>query len=297
MPNFGYETIEELSINCTNSAIWGTGPVYSPASDGVLDSMSVYSKAASGTINIRMGLFDDSDDSLVGTTVMSGDIDTTYGWNQVNADGVVNVYAATSYRLAVHQSANHYVRRRESGGPLEVYDFHTWPNAWPDPASFNDNNANEFCIYATYTPSAEYVDMAGSISAQSSVSGAVKVVREIAATVTAQSGAAAALKVLRSLAGLVQGQSGLTATLKVHRDLAGTISAQSGLSGALEISGVVDLAGSIQAQSAMAASMKVNRSLAGIVQAQSTVVGALEVEEESAGVASYGSLTRHFKTA
>jgi len=153
MAEFGNHSVSWDSIINRIAGVLYAGCIpYSPASDGVLDSISVYSRAASGTINIRMALYDASDGTFVGATVEIN-IDNVDGWNTANADGTINVYAAKSYYLAIEQSANHYISYN-THADHDRYKYETYGGTWPSPVTWTDNStyANA-AIYATYTPS------------------------------------------------------------------------------------------------------------------------------------------------
>lgn len=154
---FGYDTEHSGVVNAATGKLWRGAVEFSPASDGVLDSMSFYGKAgAAGELKFRAALFDNADDTFVGATVEYPDtVLTSYGWYTANADGVVNVYAAKSYQLVIEFSSGggtHFlggvdVDPEDSYSESEVYG-----GDWPSPVDWSTYLTYKYCIYATYTP-------------------------------------------------------------------------------------------------------------------------------------------------
>ena len=237
MAIFGHDTIGADWYNCTSGGMRRGAIAFSPAEDGVLDSISVYGKAGAGDITIRAALYDDDDDSFVGATFHSASFGQVYAWHTMNADGVVNVLAAKTYQLVFEQSGNHYVKHDDGSPAIDAFDYETYGGPWPDPANWTNGDNRKYSVYATYTPGGAEVELSGTIEAQSGMSGALKVERKLSGTIEAQSGLSGELHVDRKLAGVIAAHSGMSGSLSVVRKLAGTIAAHSGMSGSLTVEG------------------------------------------------------------
>ena len=239
MAEFGYHTIGSSFHNHGAAALYADRHTYSPAEDGVLDSIFVYCvKASAGTVQVRFALYDSSDDTLVAETV---EIDVifdsgNYHWYEAAVVGDVDVFAAKDYYFA-HKQSDATNIRKDTGSLDHWYDFDAYGNDWPDPGDWTveTGRTNQYSNYATYTPSGAEVELAGTIAAQSGMTGALQVDRKLAGTIASQSGMNGALQVVRKLAGTIAAQSGLSGSLQVDRELAGVIAAHSGMSGSLTV--------------------------------------------------------------
>jgi len=152
MAEFGYHTIGAVWANHIPGAFRCGGVAFSPADDGVLDSISVYGRAGGVDITIKLGLYDSADDSFAGGTVESLAFGTIEDWHTAAADGVVHVYAAKIYYIACKQSANQYVYYDDSGGPNDKYVVDAYGNPWPGTAVWTNDGTKKFSMFATYTP-------------------------------------------------------------------------------------------------------------------------------------------------
>jgi len=241
------------------------GIAFSPAQDGVLDSISVYGRAGADPIKVRMALYDDSDDSFVGGTVETEEFGQTYDWHTAAADGIINVYAAKTYQIVFEQNGNHYVKYDDSGGPNDAYDFETYGNSWPDPASWIDDGQRKFSIYATYTPSGQIKNMACSISAVGGAVASAKRSRQIASEVSGSGAISASSKVQRNIASVIAAAGGLSAAVKRIRGIRTMIAASSDLSAALKASKT--FAVNISAVGDLSAAAAAEKKLAGQIAA------------------------------
>jgi hypothetical protein len=247
---------------------------YSPASDGVLDSISMYSRAGSGTINIRMALYDASDGTFVGATVELN-IGNTDAWNTANADGTINVYASKSYYICCEQSANHYINYNAHASH-DAYKFETYGGTWPSPVTWTNNTSYaNAAIYATYTPSGNIVYLAGTISGTAALSAASSVERKLSGAVAGNGGMSPTLKVQRTLIAILAGLGSMAGTARVDRKLIAALAGSGGLAGTLTVNTLNALAGVIAASGNVAGALKVIRSMQGAIAAQGTVTGSL----------------------
>jgi hypothetical protein len=157
MSEFGHHSIGS-SFHNHSANIYADRHTYSPAEDGVLDSIFVYCrKGTAGTIQARFALYDASDDTLVAETV---EIDVifdggAYHWYEAAVVGDVDVFAAKDYYFAFKQSDYSYVKK-DTGTLDHWYDLEAYANDWVDPGNWTieSGKTNQYSVYATYTPSA-----------------------------------------------------------------------------------------------------------------------------------------------
>lgn len=155
MAEFGYHTVGSSFDNHSSVAIYADGHTYSPAEDGVLDSIFVYCrKASAGTIQVKFALYDASDDSLVAETEEI-DVIFEYAWYEAVVVGDVDVFAANNYYFAFKHSDSNYIKK-DVGSVDRKYDFEAYGNAWPDPGDWTveTGKPHEYSAYATFTPGA-----------------------------------------------------------------------------------------------------------------------------------------------
>ena len=124
--------------------------VYAGAA-GTVSSMSLYCAASSGTENIQLGLYTDSNNSKVATTASIG-IDTNAGWKSGNLTGTTT---AVNYKLWWQNDTGNIDVYGDSSGGSRYWrtgeTFGTW-NATLTPS--NGPTGTRTGIYATYTAGA-----------------------------------------------------------------------------------------------------------------------------------------------
>jgi len=150
MAEFGYHTIGAGFENHSNAAIYANAHTYSPAEDGVLDSIFVHCrKSSDGTIQVKFALYDVSDGSLVAETV---EIDVifdggAYHWYEAAVVGDIDVFAVKNYRFAWKQSDSLYVNK-DVGSLDRKYDMEAYGDPWPDPSNWSTETGKPriFCL-------------------------------------------------------------------------------------------------------------------------------------------------------
>ena len=154
MAEFGYHTIGAIT-NKTHgaSAIYVGSHTYSPAQDGVIDSIFVYCKSG-GTIQTKVAMYDAADDSLVAESEEI-DVTTTWGWFEAAVVGEVDVFAAKSYYFAFKQSDLRVIAL-DTGTIDRRYAYAAYANDWPDPGDWTTQPSApyQYSVYAEYTPGA-----------------------------------------------------------------------------------------------------------------------------------------------
>jgi len=123
--------------------------------------------------------------------------------------------------------------------------------------------------------------LAGEVSASSAASGALSVSKPLAGAIAAASTVAGALSVGKFLSGTVAAESSAAATISVEKPLAGNVTATSSACG--ELSGSASLSGSVSASSAASGSLSVGKPLSGLVSAVSTASGTLAGSADLSG--------------
>ncbi len=144
--------------------------------------------------------------------------------------------------------------------------------------------------------------LTGTVAAESSISGSLKVKREFTTTVAAASTVSGSLNVIREIVGItIAGDSNVTGSIGISKKLTGTVTASSTTSGQIKrfrslsrtticrstVSGTLSvwvISGTVTAQSGISGTIKVSRKLTGTVAAQSSISGELKFAAELKGV-------------
>lgn len=307
MAEFGnHSTSWDGIINRVAGVLYRPSIPYSPTSDGVLDSISVYSRAASGTINIRMALYDASDGTFVGATVEIN-IDNVDGWNTANADGTINVYAAKSYYICIEQSANHYISYNTHANH-DAYKYKTYGGTWPSPVTWtNGSTYANTAVYATYTPSGGTELLAGTSSSVVTTTGVVKRDRKITGTSSSVATVIGNNQRIVGLRGTTTATATVTGNMISVTPLAGTAASIATVSGNLVVqkllSGIIystititgfliktsKLTGVSSSNASPTGSLKISKKLEGHCQSSSVVNGDVDRLRKFVGYSSPSS--------
>jgi hypothetical protein len=137
-----------------------------------------------------------------------------------------------------------------NGPRFDKHPLVFYPKRFPTPSLFERTRL--------FSPPSAIKELSGIISAQSSVSGALKRTRKISGVIAAQSSLSATAKLTRKISGTITALSNVTGALRLNYKLAGTIAAQSSLTGTL-YEPTIPLAGLIAAQSFLSGRLSVNR--------------------------------------
>lgn len=144
---------------------------------------------------------------------------------------------------------------------------------WPNPAL--NSRAASWDIGAFQSSAS--VSLGGTVQGKASITGALKVTRNLSGTATGHAAITGALKVTRNLAGTVQGKAAITANLSIGSavHLAGTVQGKSSITGALTVTR--NLSGSAQGHGAITGALKVTRNLSGTAQGHAAITGQLTI--------------------
>lgn len=127
------------------------------------------------------------------------------------------------------------------------------------------------------------IQLAGTIAATGTVTGALTVHRQLASTIAATGTVAGVVSIRRELAGTIAGTSTVAGTLSVRRELASTIAATSTIDATLtNTAGAIQLAGTIAATATVSGTLSVRRELASTIAGASTITGTLSVRRSLA---------------
>ena len=122
--------------------------------------------------------------------------------------------------------------------------------------------------------------LAGTIDAQSALTGALAVAWKLAGAIAAQAGAAGALKVAWALAGSSSSQAAIEGALKRSRTITGTAAGQALVAGFLGV--IKEIAGAVAAQTTVGGSLSKDGMIGGLA-AQTTAEGVLEAQKKMMG--------------
>jgi len=128
--------------------------------NGIVDSISYYVKAASGTVNLKCALYVwvanvNAGALIAGTEQIS--IDTTTKWNTCNfLAPKPPVYAGTKYFICGWTSGSATFYAYTTGGVGQWYRILAY-DGWPDPmTSEGAADTYDYSIFATYTEMRKY---------------------------------------------------------------------------------------------------------------------------------------------
>lgn len=166
---FGYTTIGGTSNRFYNideiTIFIATFAGSSPASDGVLTSISMYGNHTTTTVNAQFGMFNASTLALVGNTP-TNTFSSSPQWNTFNVSGTPSVLSSQSYlfglmyqgttqQMNIYYDSLFMTPQAGNGGYYrDTVDtvYGTWPSTVTLSSGPNSTNFGN-SIYATYTPS------------------------------------------------------------------------------------------------------------------------------------------------
>jgi len=253
---FGYTDLDGY-YTMTNAYL-GTRAC-SPAADGTVTKLSAYFTNYSEGDSVICGVYDASDNSLVGITD-SVDGPQDAGWVDFPVSVPFDVYSTSSYYLlALTPSGSSVTLYRSVPGGSEDRPQKLTANLTEPPATCAlATGTTSYCITCTYSE-ATILSLAGTIAGVSSISGAIGAnpvsVLGLAGTVAGVSeitGAIGANPVsVLGLSGLIEGVSGITGAIGENPvsvlGLVGVIAGVSNITGAIGANPVtvLGLAGAI----------------------------------------------------
>lgn len=157
MATFGYETEGSSQKVMSGAFQYGGGHTYSPAQNGTLDSITAYLVQNGAYLpHLRFGLYDSSDDSLVGETE-EWQLTTGWdGWKTLNVSGSPAIFSAKSYYFAIGE-AHQLDLKHNSGSQGYKYESVGWAQGsnFENPWVGYTTSGSQFLFswYGTYTPS------------------------------------------------------------------------------------------------------------------------------------------------
>ena len=149
---FGYESEAETAESPHYTYIRGnkaTGGV------GTLSKISVYLKGYDATIEVKVALYKDSDDSLVDYQSSEGSVGTTASFIDIDVNNSAGI-TSIDYRLLVIGSEGNTDSRQatyyyDSLSSIYYYISVTYADLWASTFSPYSSSNNKYSIYATYT--------------------------------------------------------------------------------------------------------------------------------------------------
>ena len=159
MATFGQTSIAGYSLtDFFYNRIRANNKVYSPLSDGVATSISLYcSQKSIHTGNLCFALYDSSDSSLVAKTEEIP-ITTDEGWHTANFTSTVNIYSSKNYYICswyapIFINMRYTINEEDSRHQINIYDadYPATISPWTQLAI-----PSKFAIYCTYTPNGKF---------------------------------------------------------------------------------------------------------------------------------------------
>ena len=146
---FGYTSIGGTSVSHGNSIAIGGGDSFSPASNGTVDSISIYASAVSK--NFKGGIYTTGGSLSAYHNTNSAAVSTAAWYTITMNNGSVS--STTSYYILTKADAisTWYY---DSGSNALRYFSTTYTTNWPASVTFTTNATRNYSIYATYTADA-----------------------------------------------------------------------------------------------------------------------------------------------